>query len=359
MNRKEKTAVLVFRTGQLGDTLVALPALRAIRSIHPADDVILLTDVHPTRAWVFSGDVVMQSGLADQVLSYEIGGAWSRRAASLARTASRLWTANIRSIYSLTHSRGRFRRVRDRLLLTLLARCNQFYEAPQLAAPADRPVAAEWMRLVMTVPGSQREFEPPYLIPSERDIAGAQRTLELAGIPSHLRLIAIGPGSKMPAKIWPKERFISLTDRILDRHSGVGLVVLGGAEDRQLGEEISARHPNACWNFAGSTSIIQSLTLLHRCVAYVGNDTGTMHLAAAAGTSCVAIFSARDLPGKWEPYGRGHVIIRKSVPCSGCMLEECTVEAKRCLTSITVDEVLQGLEQILHDQFSRKNLERA
>jgi ADP-heptose:LPS heptosyltransferase len=64
-----------------------------------------------------------------------------------------------------------------------------------------------------------------------------------------------------------------------------------------------------------------------------------MHLAAAVGTPCVAIFAARSLPGQWFPLGEGHEVLYRRVECMGCGLDECIAERKRCIRGITVDEV--------------------
>ena len=63
-----------------------------------------------------------------------------------------------------------------------------------------------------------------------------------------------------------------------------------------------------------------------------------MHLAAAVGTPCVAIMSALDWPGRWVPYGQGHIVLRRSVPCEGCLLKVCDKEGMRCLKEIEIDE---------------------
>ena len=98
---------------------------------------------------------------------------------------------------------------------------------------------------------------------------------------------------------------------------------------------------------AGALGIRQSLAALRRCRLYVGNDTGTMHLAVAAGTRCVAIFSARDRPGLWEPYGSGHRVLRRKIECEGCELMECTEKGNACTLAIGVDEVVSACRSIL------------
>ncbi len=75
-----------------------------------------------------------------------------------------------------------------------------------------------------------------------------------------------------------------------------------------------------------------------------------MHLAAAVGTPCVAIFSARKPPRLWFPHGPRHRILFHEVSCMGCKLETCIVERKRCLTSITIQEVAGEVHTALANQ---------
>jgi ADP-heptose:LPS heptosyltransferase len=65
-----------------------------------------------------------------------------------------------------------------------------------------------------------------------------------------------------------------------------------------------------------------------------------MHLAASVGTVCVSIFSARNRPGIWFPFGNAHEVIYHKTDCFGCNLEVCTIEKKKCILSISVDEVV-------------------
>jgi ADP-heptose:LPS heptosyltransferase len=77
-----------------------------------------------------------------------------------------------------------------------------------------------------------------------------------------------------------------------------------------------------------------------------------MHLAASVQTPCVAIFAARNLPRVWFPYGDRHRILYHHVNCQGCGLETCIVEKKKCITSITVDEVLEQVTAVLPTNIS-------
>ncbi len=159
------------------------------------------------------------------------------------------------------------------------------------------------------------------------------------------KLIGVGPGSKMPSKIWPEGRYIELV-RVLVNELGVYPVVFGGLEVSALGDRLIA-----AWgcgvNAAGRLSVRQAAAALSHCEFFVGNDTGTMHLAAAVNTPCVGIFAAIEWPGKWYPYGRAHRVLRHSVACEGCHLFECIEHDMECLKQITVAEAVAACRAAL------------
>ena len=105
------------------------------------------------------------------------------------------------------------------------------------------------------------------------------------------RWIAIAPGSKMPAKIWPSERFAVVVSRLIEQFD-VWPIVVGGTEDRVVGEEL-LRAWGRGYVAAGELSLRASAAALSRCRLYLGNDTGAMHLAVAVRVPCIAVFSAR------------------------------------------------------------------
>jgi len=158
-------------------------------------------------------------------------------------------------------------------------------------------------------------------------------------------LIGFGPGSKWPSKVWPEHRFAELGERLIDE-CDVYPVIFGGVEDRALGERLIRAWGKGA-NAAGTLPVRQSAAALARCQAYVGNDTGTMHLASAVDTPCVVTMSAQDWPGHWDPYGSGHTVLRRSLPCEGCMLKVCKHEGLRCLQEILVAEVLDACKGTL------------
>ena len=159
------------------------------------------------------------------------------------------------------------------------------------------------------------------------------------------RLIAIGPGSKMPAKRWPIERFEQVASRLISVYD-VWPVIFGGPEDQALGKDLITKWSRG-WLAAGHLGVREGIAAMQRCSFYLGNDTGTMHMAVAAGIPCVAIFSSRDLPGRWYPYGYGHAVFHTNIECGGCMLQECIENRMKCILSIDVDNVCNAAEQML------------
>ncbi|HKQ03899.1 MAG TPA: glycosyltransferase family 9 protein [Blastocatellia bacterium] len=167
------------------------------------------------------------------------------------------------------------------------------------------------------------------------------------GIPDSALAIGIAPGSKMPAKRWPLEHFIEVGRWILDNYQESRLMILGGSEDHAQGQALQQALGERVVNLAGELSVLESAEALRRCRIYVGNDTGTMHLAAAAGIACVAIFSARDHPGRWDPYGSKHIVLRTEPACAGCLLEVCIEQNMRCLKEISAGRVIDAIQSLI------------
>jgi ADP-heptose:LPS heptosyltransferase len=345
---RDKKTVLIFRIGQLGDTLIAMPAIHAIRNKYPDHRLVLLTDQYYNRSgYVSSWNVLGPTGWFDDVLFYSPKTRYG--VGNLKNLVKNIKELAPDHIYNVSPDRQPLQAKRDRVFFKYIIGVRNYHafgasNAPQKMHPLPR-IEAEWKRLMGIV--NDRIENGPFRLPiqaSERGIA--ENALHEAGISEDARIVAIGPGSKMPAKIWPAERYREVGRMILEKFPDVKLVVLGGREDWEIGERLCAEWGRRSFNFAGKLSIYGSAAVLERCVCYLGNDTGTMHLAAMVRIPCVAIFCARDYPGKWEPYGEKHRIIRKDVECAGCMLEVCSYN-NRCLQLISVDDIFKELQGLI------------
>lgn len=345
---------LIFRIGQLGDTLVALPAIDLIRRTLPAHRLVLLTDRNPTaNDYVSSWDICRSTGWFERVIFYEPktrGWLFLKTWVSL---LFELRALRVDQFFNLAPNRSKWQALRDRYFFSAMVGVSSYHApaARQNPKPDDRGrlphLEPEWHRTIVSTRARHSPDIAFRLAIPDREQEEALRVAAADGVDFGGMLLAFGPGSKMPAKIWPTTRFASLGMRIRREFPDLQLVVLGGKEDIATGRELCSAWGEKAHNLAGRLSVYGSASILKRCAGYVGNDTGTMHLAAMVGITCVAIFSARDYPGRWDPYGKGHIVLRHDVDCAGCMLVACDEHDNKCLRLIGVDEVYQAVEQIL------------
>jgi heptosyltransferase III len=362
--KQQQKRILVYRTGQLGDTLVALPAMRAIRNAYPDAELILLTDYHPGKGFVSSWDVLKATGLFSEVMFYIPPRRGPLDWIRFINLAARIRSRKPEALFYLRDPRRHHGR-RDRFFFQTVCGIADCFgldgsgrEAfgsrgesgilARLSREGDRLLEMIGNAGVSVPRSGDEEFGLP-ISSVERSRVGALWLEE--NISNDTPVIAMCPGSKMAAKRWPLERFEQVGTELLNKAQEYRLMVFGGPEDQATGDEIRRSLGKRAINLTGRLSLLESAEALRRCVLYVGNDTGVMHLAAAVGTPCVAIFSARDHPGRWEPYGSNHVVLRREVPCAGCMLETCIEKDMLCLKEIGVDDVLNAVEMVLRASF--------
>jgi len=353
--------VLAFRSGQLGDMIVSLPALWAVRRHWPEANLTLLCDVHPGRNYVLGSDIFGGSGLCDDLEHYEVSAAGESQLRTALRRLRLLVRLRARRFDALVYLAPSIRlpaQVRRDVRFFRLAGLRQIYGADHFPpVPVKQPgqpfpvgeheadlLLARLQANGISVPARGRGSLDLRLGEAEAAaVARWQATLP----PDGGRVwLGVGPGSKMPAKRWPLDRFGEVVKQLIAQHD-IWPVVFGGREDRESGDQLLAGWGRG-YNAAGALSVRASAAALRQCALYLGNDTGTMHLATAAGTPCVAVFSARDWPGAWYPYGVEQRVFRTAIECEGCYLEECVERKNECLSRVAVQQVLAGCESLLH-----------
>jgi heptosyltransferase-2 len=187
---------------------------------------------------------------------------------------------------------------------------------------------------------------------SARSLSGVRQSADSLQMAIARQPIKIGlcPGAEYgPAKRWLPERFAEAAERI-GAQSPVEWMLFGTAADASAGEQIAAALGNHCVNRIGQTTLDQLIEELHECRLLLTNDTGTMHLAALLGIRVVAIFGSTE-PRLTGPVGNGHVILRHHVDCSPCFLRECPIDF-RCMKAVSVEEVADAVLSILRNQSS-------
>ena len=162
------------------------------------------------------------------------------------------------------------------------------------------------------------------------------------------------PGENMPLRRWPIQKYRELVNQ-LGRRNEYMPILLGGPDDCQYAEEIIRAKPNKFVNLIGQTTILQAAALMALCDVVVTNDSGLMHLAAAAGAPVISIFGPTD-PLLKAPLGEKHMFLYAHLSCSPCYqsgkFPDC--KTQECMQKISVDEVLKAVDQILGMRQSKR-----
>ncbi len=310
--------ILVRATNWLGDAIMSLPALHALRAAFPAAHIALLG--HPWLA-----DLYGNEPFCNETIPYP-----------------RTNKAKFQLARQLHH---RFDRA---LLLT-----NSF-ESALFAAAARIPHRTGYARdgrgwlLTQPIPVPSIGHERFYYLELLR-LAGwiesydDDSPIRLTGFPRHPQSrIGVSPGAAFgTAKRWYPDRFAAAAAELaLARHSTVAL--FGSAAEAslvaQVESDLKARGVPV-ENFAGQTTLRQFIELVASCELMLTNDSGAMHVAYAVGTPSVTVFGPTDHIGT-GPVGPHARIVRQPVDCSPCKLRECPID-HRCMTQIPASRVAQ------------------
>lgn len=359
--------VLIYRLGSLGDMAIAVPAFRLIAKVFPNAERRLLTNmpVHakaPAAAAVLDG-----SGLVHGYVRYTVG---TRSPWELGKLvlSLRLWGPEV--VVYLAAPRGVQAAERDlrffracgakRIIgapVTAEMQGSCFGEAPGSEAAKRMLFAGELemeaARLARCIaPLGDAELERPESWSLGLTDAERQRAAEeMRPLSNSLAPVAVSVGTKVQAKDWGLENWQALLRRVAPLAGERGLLLLGSREESE-GSEFAA----AGWRAAGGGPVVnlcgrlsprESAAALERACVFLGHDSGPMHLAASVSTPIVAVFAARNIPRQWFPAGAGNEVVYHRVECWGCGLETCVEQRKKCIQSITVNEVFDAAERVL------------
>ncbi len=277
--------ILVIRLGALGDMVLSLGPFAAIRKAHAGARITLLTTA-PYAG--FMGD----SPYFDEI--------WTDERPKLLRPRS--WLALRRRLRS-----GNFDFVYD---LQTSDRSNWYY---RLMGPGPRP---PWSGIAAGCSHPHRNPRRDFMHTIDRqaeqlgdagidpvpaaDLSWCSADVARFGLDDPYVLLVPGGAAHRPDKRWPVDSFAALARDLAAR--GVQPVVLGGAQERDLAARICALCPGAR-DLTGDTGFAQIAALARNAAGAVGNDTGPMHLVAAAGCPALILFSAASDPALTQPRG--------------------------------------------------------
>lgn len=336
--------VLVYRLGSLGDTIVALPCFHLIRRAFPGARISLLTN-RPVASKAASIEAVLGKGIFfDEVFDYPVG---LRNPLALLKLLWSLRKERFDAVVHLAAARGRGHAVRDYWFFRL-AGIRRIIGIAQTEAPTESMETAEYRRLASRLSelGDAKVDEDTswdlHLSTAELDQADALLA-RMKGRP----FLAVSCGTKWRTNDWEEDNWQKLIGRLSRELPNWGLVLLGAAEESDRCDRLASIWPFGVLNLCGQTTPRVSAAVMREAGLFIGHDSGPLHLAACVGIPCVGIYSARNLPGRWFPRGSRTRVIYHRTECAGCGLELCEQHQKKCILSISVDEVFSTAQELI------------
>lgn len=355
LNTRSKTLIYLF--GSLGDSIVAIPALRAVRRYFSGSEIVLLQNT--ASDGVVAASEVIGDDLIDRVLSYRSEPGKREPAFGMFR----LWRMLRRerfdaAVYLVVSQRPHASVIRDKLFFRSCGikrlfgfhafSDEQLYPKDSNGRPAmtDQEAVRKLKRLATDgIEFTKADLAPPLILYSEVEISNAADWLAERRRKPDAKLIAIAPGCKTKANAWPLENFIEIGNRLITER-GFEIAVFGGPGDRAAADELITAWGDGI-NAAGEFTVRESGALLSLCDLYFGLDTGTTHLAAAVGTRCFAVFGERNNPGHWYPLGSGNSVIFHPVECAGCLEFDCPIPGRPCMNGISAKAAWLQLKEFI------------
>ncbi len=344
--REGISRILVRGTNWIGDAVMTLPAVAAIRRTWPEAEISVLA-----KPWV--ADIYGEGSAVDRVIIFEEPGCHTGPMGKL-RLAEEL-------------RRGRFQ------MAILLQNA---IEAAIIARLAGIPIRAGYDSdargwLLTHAVRRTRAIRRVHQIDYYREMVKALGCIDAGrDLPLKLRpdtavladnrlpaaaqgealLIGMAPGATYgPAKRWPVERFAAVAGELQRRYTEALLLLFGSRPDREVTDKIAAALRERVLNLAGETTVREVMALIARCQVFLSNDSGLMHIAGALNVPTVAIFGSTN-PATTSPPGTRNIIIRKPVDCSPCLKTVCPTDF-RCMNLIGVEEVAEAVSGIIENRY--------
>jgi ADP-heptose:LPS heptosyltransferase/glycosyltransferase involved in cell wall biosynthesis len=340
--------ILVARRSRLGDTVVLLPLLRALRAHYP--DAPITLGVQPGFA---AGSILENETSIDAVRTIDVLDRGTR--VQSLRALAVLFLHG----WDLVVTGATYFLLRDAFLTgapriigiddghPLQRLCDERVRMLPATHEAETNLALAEL-LGADIPSSMRA---PSLTPpadGERRVAALLDALQ---VPADAPLIVMHPGAQKPSRRWPADRFGALAAALLAEHPAAHVLLTGVAEETELIDDVRAAIPSAlrarAHDVSGRTDLRGLFALLDRCRIFVCNDTGTMHVARALGAPLVALLGPEnDL--RWGPHPQGRapaVSLRHQVPCAPCTRWD--EGGHWCMRSLSVAEATVAVRDVL------------
>lgn len=345
--------VIIFRQGSIGDFAISLPCLHAIRKNYPSAKITLLTNQPTNQATVPAMNILDGTQLIDDYITYRSGTRDFWELTKIRRALSKLAPETL--IY-LAQPRGRFAAYRDYC----------FFRWCGIKRIAGLHASRELLNCRPPVPGGTlweseasrlaRSLRLPHRITVEKsedwdlhlsavETEEANRILReglLSNQYGKIPLLGISIGTKQEINDWGNYNWLAVLNGL--KRLNFGLIFIGAAEDGVRSQLLADEWHGPTLNLCGKIMPRVSAAVIKNCALFLCHDSGPMHLAASVGIRCIAVFSRRNPPGQWFPFGKNHKILYPQM-------------ATDTIQSIEPNQVIAACMEILGTVGKRSNSE--
>jgi len=326
--------ILIRATNWVGDAIIALPALQAVRARFAQAEFSILA-----RPYVL--DIYRDQGIADELIAYDWIGQHKGIRGQIKLVAQlREQKFDIAVLMQNAFDAAWLAwraRIPERIGYARDGRSFLLTKAIPVPKPGEIPAHEKfyYLELVRRAGFIESLPEVPWITlkVSEQKRRATEEFLFVNGAQRGRRRIAVGAGASYgSAKCWPPERFAETLNNV-GKAGDTDVILLGTAGEKAVSDAIAAGLRVKPLDLTGKTLIADLPALLSCCDLFIGNDSGAMHVAAAMGLPIVAVFGPTDPEGT-APVTPRCTVVQEKPYCSPCFLRRCPTD-HRCMKSVT------------------------
>lgn len=339
---KSPSRVLFLIWGGIGNMVMALPMLNAIRRILPNAAFIILAQKNMMLDLLDDGDEVVKMALDDPNFSGAFG-----KLKLVNKIRKQAPEATISTVPSPKMRSG---------ILAILSGSGKRICARQYGSPffnikvkeksEERHYVYKNLSLLKPLGIESDIVEYGIRIPLKYN-KGADEFIESNKISKNKKTIGIHPGAGNRQKRWPAEKFVAIGKELADR--GYQLIIFGGSEEADLVNKVASGIGPEAVGFIGSNALSVTLAMINKCHAFISNDSGLAHCAAVINVPTVVVFGPTN-PEICGPIARHIRIIKNTTDCGPCYRPsnkyKCSYYPPRCL-DIPADRVLKEVCELM------------
>ncbi len=336
----EKKNILIFKMSSLGDIILSVPSLRAMRKRHPNAAIKVLVDVR-------FREVLDKCPYIDEVITYDPHN--RDKGIGFLKLAGRLRAEHFDISVDLQNNRS------SHLLAFLSMIPERYgYHNKKLSFLLNRKIGlpegsinpVKHQSRVLGLMGITRLDEHLELWPEKENDIWAENFLKENWLKQDQKLVALSlsASKKWKTKNWSIQSMAELSE-IMAKEKSIRVVLIGLENEAEEAKEFIRRTTAKPINAIGKTSVSKLISLIKRCDALVSGDSSPMHIASAVGTPFVALFGPTD-PGRHAPPAENSRVIFRKISCSPCYKASC-FKKRKCMNLITPREVFDAVIEVM------------